>query len=185
MHWLQALADTIDRANDYLGRLLSWLALLLVVNTALVAVLRYVFGIGWVWMQDSYLWLFGAMFMLGAGYTLLHNQHVRVDFVYVKRGPRFRAWVDLLGTVIFLIPTVAAIAVLSVPFVARSWDRFEGSLEAGGLPGVYLLKSVLILSCIPLAAQALSMASRAVLALSGHAAEYKPGSRDVGGSTNV
>jgi TRAP-type mannitol/chloroaromatic compound transport system permease small subunit len=177
MRWLEKLADSIDGANDWIGRQLAWLTLLLVLVTAAVAVLRYAFSVGWVWMQDSYLWVFGAMYMLGAGYTLLHDQHVRVDFVYVKRSARFRALVDLLGTLFFLIPTVLTIAVLSLPFVARSWERLEGSMEAGGLPGVYLLKSVLILSCIPLAAQALSIAARCVLALAGHAA-YEPGSRD-------
>jgi TRAP-type mannitol/chloroaromatic compound transport system permease small subunit len=89
--------------------------------------------------------------------------------------------VDLMGTAIFLIPTVAAIAVLSFPFVTRSWGRLEGSLEAGGLPGIYLLKSVLLLFCIPLAAQALSMAARSFLVLSGRAAEAgKAGHADDG-----
>lgn len=165
MRWIGKLADGIDKANDTFGRALSWLTLLLVAITAAVAVLRYVLGVGWVWMQDAYLWVNGAMFLLGAGYTLLHDKHVRVDFIYLGKGVRFRAWVDLVGTIVFLLPTIIAIAVLSIPFVYRSWERLEGSLEAGGLPGIYLLKTVLLLFCIPLAAQAVSIALRAVLVL--------------------
>lgn len=173
MRWLEDIADSIDRLNDRFGRALSWLVLLLVVVTASVAVLRYVFAAGWVWMQDAYLWINGAMILLAAGYTLLHDQHVRVDFLYVKKSERFRALVNLFGAALLLLPTVGFLAVVSFPFVFRSWERLEGSLEAGGLPGIFLLKSVLILFCIPLATQALSMMARSVLVLSGHSPDAR------------
>ncbi|MEX0924054.1 MAG: TRAP transporter small permease subunit [Rhodovibrionaceae bacterium] len=175
MRWLAGIAESIDVLNDRLGRAISWLVLLLVVVTASVAVLRYVFAVGWVWMQDSYLWISGSMIMLAAGYTLLHDNHVRVDFLYVKRSEKFRALVNLLGAAFLLLPTVLFIAIVSFPFVYRSWERLEGSLEAGGLPGVFLLKSVLVLFCIPLAAQALSMMARSVLVLAGYASGSSSG----------
>lgn len=145
MAWLEPFARTIDAVNEKFGRAVSWLTLALVVVTALVAIMRYSLSIGWVWMQDAYLWLNGIIFMLGAGYTLLRDRHVRVDIFYVARGPRFRAAVDLVGSLIFLLPTIVVVLVVSVPYVYDSWSRFEGSLEAGGLPGVFLLKSVLLL----------------------------------------
>lgn len=165
MHWLEKTADSIDRVNDSIGRALSWLVLLLVAVTASVAVLRYVFAAGWVWMQDAYLWISGSMILLAAGYTLLHDKHVRVDFLYVRKSEKFRALVNLFGALFLLLPTVCFIGFISFPFVYRSWERLEGSLEAGGLPGIFLLKSVLILFCLPLATQALSMIARSLLVL--------------------
>lgn len=169
MRALEKLADGIDVANDKFGQCTAWLVLLLVIIAGLVAFLRYLFAVGWVWMQDAYLWVNGAMFMLGAGYTLLHDKHVRVDFFYTRLRRRSKAVVDILGVLVFLLPSVAVIAWLSYPFVLNSWGRFEGSLEAGGLPGIYLLKSVLLLFCIPLALQALSLVIRQVLILTGYA----------------
>lgn len=165
MRWLEALADRIDRLNDALGHAISWLTLILVVSTASVAVLRYAFSTGWVWMQDAYLWIFGTMILMGAAYTLLHDKHVRVDFFYNAQSPRIRAAINLFGTVFFLLPTIVALAWVSFPYVRNSWLRLEGSLEAGGLPGVFLLKSVLLLFCVPLAAQAVSLAIRNVSVL--------------------
>lgn len=172
---LAALADGIDRVNDGLGRALSWLTLALALLTAAVAVLRYLFATGWVWMQDAYLWIFGTMIFMGAAYTLLHDRHVRVDFLYNLRGRRFRAAVDLAGALIFLCPTIILLIWVTYPYVRLSWLRMETSLEAGGLPGVFLLKSVLLLFCLPLAAQGLSLAIRSLLVLLG----YRPGQSDV------
>lgn len=151
--------------NEAFGRFLSWSMLLLVLLTLLVALLRYGFAVGWVWMQDGYLWLFGASFMLGAGYTLLHDAHVRVDFIYVARGPRYRAVIDLAGSLLFLLPMTAAIFWLSFPYAYDSWARLEGALDAGGLQPVYLIKSVLLVSCIPLGAQGIALAIRSYLTL--------------------
>lgn len=167
MDRLETLADAIDRFNDAAGRALAWLVPALVALTASVAILRYAFSAGWIWMQDAYLWTFGTLVLMGAGYTLLHDRHVRVDFLYNLAGPRRRALIDLFGVVFLLIPTVLLIAWASYPYVRNSWLRLEGSLEAGGLPGVFLLKSVLLLFCVPLLAQAVSLGLRCVLVLAG------------------
>jgi TRAP-type mannitol/chloroaromatic compound transport system permease small subunit len=167
MHALEKWAARIDRFNEVTGRAVAWLSLLLVLVTAAVAVLRYSFAVGWIWMQDAYLWAFAASFMLGSAYTLRHEKHVRVDTLYGSRGPRFRAWVDLLGTVFFLLPMLAVIFWFSLPYVADSWRSRESSLDAGGLPYVFLLKTVLLVFCIPLAAQGLALAARSALVLAG------------------
>ena len=175
MHRLQAIADLIDSVIDHLGHILSWLVGFTVVVCAAVAILRYTLGIGWVWMQDAYIWANAALFMLGAAPTLLHGKHVRVDFVYGARSERYRAFVDLLGSVFLLMPSLVAIFVLSFPYVRDSWQRMEGTPDVGGIPGVFLLKSVLLLFCLPLAAQGTSLAIRSYIRL---AAPDLAGGRD-------
>lgn len=165
MHNLQAIADRIDRFIDRMGHVLSWLVGFTVVTCAAVAILRYALGMGWVWMQDAYVWANAILFMMAAAPTLLHEKHVRVDFIYGGMGPKYRAWVDLLGSVFLLLPSVIAIAILCFPYVRDSWKRMEATLDVGGMPGVYLLKSVLILFCIPLAAQGISLAIRSYISL--------------------
>lgn len=167
MHFLISLADGIDRVNNRIGWALSWLVLFTVLAAAAVAILRYTFSIGWVWMQDAYVWANATLIMLGAAYTLLNEKHVRVDFFYASRGQRFRAAVNFFGTLFLLIPSVIAIFWYSFPYVLNSWRRLEATPDVGGLPWVYLLKSVILLFCIPLFAQGISLAIRSWLLLTG------------------
>ncbi|MFN3209061.1 MAG: TRAP transporter small permease subunit [Roseovarius sp.] len=171
MQKLRRIADGIDRFTDRLGNVVSWLVGVMVVVCAAVALLRYILGVGWVWMQDIYIWSNAIVFMLGAAPTLLHDKHVRVDFIYGARSRKYRAWVDILGSIFLLAPSLAVIAVLSAPYVSDSWARFEGTLDVGGLPGVFVLKSVLLLFCLPLAAQGVSKAIRSYFVLTGHDSE--------------
>lgn len=164
---LSTIADRIDRVIDLLGQGLSWLVGVTVVTCALVALLRYAFGLGWVWMQDAYVWANATMFMLAAAPTLLHGKHVRVDFFYTNARPRMRAAINLFGVLFLLLPSVVTIFLLCLPYVQDSLSRLEGALDVGGLPGVFLLKAVLLLFCIPLAAQGLSLAIRSWISLFG------------------
>ncbi len=113
--------------------------------------------------------------MLGAGYTLLHDGHVRVDIFYREASSRRKAMVDLAGAALLLLPFVVMIAWVSWPYVLVSWQRLEGSREAGGLPGLFLLKSVLLAFCLLVGLQGLAMAARAILALAGHVRAPAPG----------
>lgn len=158
-----------DSLNDTIGRGVAWLTLAMVLVTFVVVVLRYVYAIGWVWLQESYVWMHGIVFMVGAGYTLLHDGHVRVDIFYRPAGRRYKALIDLLGAVFLLLPLISLVSWVAVPYVAESWSRLEESREAGGLPGLFLLKSVLIAFCLLLALQGLALAARSVLALAGRA----------------
>lgn len=155
----------IDHANDLIGRGISWLTLAMVLVTFVVVVLRYVFSIGFVWMQESYVWLHGVVFMVGAGYTLLHEGHVRVDILYRDGSARFKALVDLFGSLLLLLPVIIMIWVVTWPYVVSSWLRFEESREAGGLPGLFLLKSVILVFCVTLGLQGVSLALRSILVL--------------------
>jgi len=164
---LAAFVRTIDRINDVVGRATAWLTLAMVVITFVVVILRYVFSIGFVWMQESYVWLHGIVFMVGAGYTLLHGGHVRVDIIYREAGSSYKAWVDLCGALALLMPVIVMIWWVAWPYVASSWSRFEESREAGGLPGLFLLKSVILAFCIGVGLQGLSLAARSILVLAG------------------
>lgn len=157
----------IDRVNDLVGRGVAWLTLFMVLITFAVVVLRYVFSIGFVWMQESYVWIHGVVFMAGAGYTLLHDGHVRVDIFYRDASPRFRAGVNLFGVLALLLPMVVMIWIVAWPYVLASWGRFEESREAGGLPGLFLLKSVILVFCLTLGLQGISLALRSILILAG------------------
>lgn len=163
----------IDRLNERVGQAIAWLTLLMVLITFAVAILRYVYSIGWVWLQESYVWLHGVVFMVGAGYTLLHNAHVRVDIFYRPAGARYKAIIDLFGSLLLLLPLIAVIVYVSYDYVLLSWAQAEQSREAGGLPALYLLKSVILLFCLLLGLQGFALAARSALTLTGHP-EFQP-----------
>jgi TRAP-type mannitol/chloroaromatic compound transport system permease small subunit len=134
----------LDRFNRAVAGVVSWGTLAMVLITFSVVVLRYALSVGWVWMQELVLYLHSAVFLLAAGATLTDDGHVRVDIFYSTASERGRAWVDLLGTLVFLIPFCALVAVQSLPFVVDSWAVSEGSPEPDGLPGVFVLKSLVL-----------------------------------------
>jgi TRAP-type mannitol/chloroaromatic compound transport system permease small subunit len=123
----------IDSLNERVGRLVYWLILVSVVVSAGNATIRYIFDAssnGWLELQW---YLFSAVFLLGAGYTLLHNEHVRIDVIFSHLTPRRRAWIDLLGGIFFLLPMAIVIMALSWPMFVESFIRHETSADAGGL----------------------------------------------------
>ncbi len=172
MDTLERFVRLVDGLNERVGRAVSWLTLAMVLVTFFVAVMRYGFAWGRVWIQESYVWMHGLVFMLGAGYTLLHQGHVRVDVLYRGASLRFRAWVDLLGSLLLALPMTVTVLVVSWPYVLESWLKLESSREAGGLPGLFLLKTVLLLFALLVGLQALALAARAWLALRGRPQLY-------------
>jgi TRAP-type mannitol/chloroaromatic compound transport system permease small subunit len=173
MQILVGLVRAIDRTNELIGRAISWLTLAMVLIACFVVLMRYGFAWGRVWIQETYVWLHGVVFMLGAGYTLLHNGHVRVDIFYRPASAHFKAWVDLLGSLFLLSPIVIMVLWVSGPYVADSWAHREASREAGGLPGLYLLKTVILGFCVSILAQGVSLAAHSLLVLAGHP-EFAP-----------
>lgn len=150
---MERLIKFLDGISEFFGRLISWASLIVLLLTLLVVVLRYVFHFGATALQDTALYLHGAVFTFAAGYTLKHNAHVRVDVFYQQFSKRTRHWVDLLGTVFFLIPTSLFIAWISWHYVMTSWRINESSVEAGGLALVYIQKSLLLVLVIGLLIQ--------------------------------
>ncbi|MFZ0423058.1 MAG: TRAP transporter small permease subunit [Xanthobacteraceae bacterium] len=161
------IAEAIDRMNAAIGRAAAWCALYLVLAEFAVVVLRYAFGLGSIRLQESVLYAHAGLFMLAAAWTLQVDGHVRVDIFYSQARPRTRAVIDLLGAIVFLMPFATVLAVLSVPYAARSWAIFEGSPETGGLPFVYMLKTLIPLFALLLGLQGIAQAIRAALILAG------------------
>jgi len=164
---LQRLASRCDRINESIGSTISWFTIAMVVFTFLIVVLRYMFNLGWIAMQESVTYLHAMVFMLGAAYTLKHEGHVRVDIFYQKASLKNRAWVDLLGTVFLLIPMMMFILYSCWDYVMDSWMLLEDSPETGGLPAVFILKSAIILLPVLMIIQGVSLVIRNALYLMG------------------
>lgn len=151
--------------NEVVGRWISWLVLGSVIVCALTATLRYVFNVGFVWMQELYVALFALNFTLAAGYAYRLDQHVRIDIYLNRMTARSRAWVEGFGVVIFLIPWLGVVVWSAIPFIALSWRIFEPSNQSGGLPGFFIFKSVILVFVLFLGLQGLAVLGRSLLVI--------------------
>lgn len=142
----QAVATKfLQRIIEQSGKGVAWLTLLMVLLTFSIVILRYGFNLGWIWLQEIVIYLHVAVFTIAAAWTLQQDDHVRVDIFYTDMSKKKRALVDLLGTVLFLIPFCLFMLIISWPYVANSWQLLESSREAGGLPLVFVLKSLILI----------------------------------------
>lgn len=164
---LRGAIRTIDAINTTVGDMARWFALALVIVTAAVVIQRYVFGVASTRLQESVIYFHALLFLLSAGATLLADGHVRVDILYSKLSPRGKAWTDLAGVYLALIPMCWLILSASGPYVAAAWRIFERSRESDGLPLVFLLKTAIPVFAILLLLQGASMAARAALTIAG------------------
>ncbi|NNF49192.1 MAG: TRAP transporter small permease subunit [Woeseiaceae bacterium] len=137
----------------------------MVLITVVVVVMRYLFDAGFIWLQELVIWMHGAVFMLGAAYTLRDENHVRVDIFYRKMSATQRAWVDAVGVVLFLFPLCGYLAWAAFDFAAASWSMRETSREPGGLayPLVPVLKSIIVVAPLAIILQGLALLLRSVL----------------------
>lgn len=156
------IADAVESIVRVSGRAVMWLLLVMAFVQFAVVLLRYVFGVNEIFMQESITYLHGAVFLLAAGYALLTNDHVRVDIFYRDAPPKRKAMVDLFGTYLFLFPICLVILWTSSPYVARSWAFFEGSADTSGIQGVFLLKSLIPAFAVLLAMAGFVIAHKAV-----------------------
>ncbi len=168
MSALAQLSKFIDRFNTIIGYLCAFFVFSMVIVVFTVVVLRYGFNIGFIWMQEVYVWLHSFVFMLGAGFTYLANEHVRIDVFYREASKKYKAIVDLLGNIFLLLPFLYIIWKYSYPFVYRSFLMNEVSREAGGMPALYILKSAILLFCIVLFLQLISNVIKSILTLTNH-----------------
>ena len=154
------ILTSIESFIDWSCRTVSWLSLFLVLITFIVVVLRYVFDSGSIALQEITTYLHASVFLIGMAYTMQQNAHVRVDIFYARFSRQTKAWVDLFGVLFFLLPFMLFISWISWVYIANSWSVFEGSREAGGLPGVFLLKSLILIMTFLLSLQAFTQIAR-------------------------
>jgi TRAP-type mannitol/chloroaromatic compound transport system permease small subunit len=156
----------IDSLNNFLCRLVSGFTLLMVLITFLIVVLRYGFNLGWIAMQESVMYLHAMVFLLGAAHTLRVNEHVRVDIFYRRFSPKKQVKVDIFGGLLLLMPVNIFIFMVSFEYVMRSWRVMETSQEAGGMPAVFLLKTLILIFPLTMLLQGIAEVVRNVARLS-------------------
>ena len=168
MNSLKRLADGIDVANDWIGRSFAWLTLCMVLIEFGVVMSRYVFGLGSTLVQESIVYMHATVFLVCAGYALVHNGHVRCDIFYSVMSRKTKALVDVVCTLGFLLPMCVLIWVTAWPYVRASWAILEESKEGRlGIPAVYLLKTLILVFAALLAVQAVSLIIQSTLVLLG------------------
>ncbi|AOB38010.1 TRAP transporter small permease subunit [Bordetella parapertussis] len=164
---MERLIQVLDLFSDRMGRLASMVMLPVLLVTFAVVVLRYVFGIGLIWLQDSYVWLTSVFFICMAGNTFLHDRHVRVELFYSRMTARKRALVNALGVLLLLWPTLFVTVQQSWRPIARSWRFLEALPNAGGLSFAYVHKSLVYVFCLVLFLQGLSLLLKSARTLAG------------------
>jgi TRAP-type mannitol/chloroaromatic compound transport system permease small subunit len=164
---LGPVADRLDAMTAAIGRGVTWCLLAMVIVQVAVVLMRYVLGLGSIWLQETIIYAHATLFMLAAAWTLQRGGHVRVDIFYAHASARRKALIDLLGAVVLLLPFTIALAALSLPYVGRSWAILERSRETSGLPLVFVLKTLIPTFALLLALQGVSQVIRALLVLVG------------------
>jgi len=164
---LKVFCGAIDSTNEAVGRMVSWVSLLLVLVVFVDVVMRYLFRTSFVFTQELEWHLFAFIFLIGAGYTLLHDGHVRVDIIYQRLSVKGRAWVNLIGVILFLIPGCWLVISTSWKFVGNSFSVLEGSPDPGGIPYRFIIKGTMTVGYALLLLQGLSMGLHALMQLLG------------------
>jgi TRAP-type mannitol/chloroaromatic compound transport system permease small subunit len=157
----EALAGLFDGINRQVAHIAKWSVLLMALIQVSIVMMRYIFGINFIWLQESIIYLFGASFLLTAGYALLIDEHVRVDIFYREASERFKARVDMFGTYAFLFPICVLLVWAAGPYVGRAWAIMEGSQEISGIQAVFILKSFIPAFAILLAMAGFTLVTKA------------------------
>ncbi len=162
---MERIADGLDSINRTVGLTVRWLALAMVLLQFGIVLLRYVFGYSFIFLSEGVLYLHAAIFMLGAGYTLLVEGHVRVDIFHAGLGTRGKAVIDVFGHLFLLAPSLLILLYYSWPTVRRSWAILEGPISVGGIPASFLLKSLIPAFCVLLLIQGTAVLLRDLIRL--------------------
>ena len=163
---LRSISMWLTFFNLVIGRIAAWLVLFMTLMQFVVVIMRYVFAYGLIPMQESIWYMHGLLFMLGAGYTLAKDGHVRLDVFYREASARTKAWINLIGVLIFLLPLCIVNFDFAWSLVLNSWAVREGSTETVGLPYIYLFKTVILIFSVLLAMEGVSLAIKSILELS-------------------
>lgn len=164
---LTSIVRCIDRLNEWVGVVSGYIALIMVLVVTTDVIMRYAFNTSFVAIQELEWHLFGVLFLMGAGYTLLVDGHVRVDIFYQRLSPKGQAWINLIGVLIFLLPGCYLVLVTSWNFFHVSYIMGEGSPDPGGLPARWVLKFFIPLGFSLVTLQGISMGIKAFLEIIG------------------
>jgi len=167
MTFLKRICYLIDILNEWIGRGVAWITLGLVLVVFVDVVMRYLFNTSFVFIQELEWHLFAFIFLIGAGYTLLHDGHVRVDIFYQRLGVKGRAWINLIGVIFFLLPGCILVTVTSWQFTYAAWAVMEGSPDPGGIPYRYLVKGTITVGFFLLCLQGVSLGIHSLLQIWG------------------
>ncbi|MEO9649102.1 MAG: TRAP transporter small permease subunit [Roseobacter sp.] len=160
---MEKLRQSIDAINTGVANMVKWLALFMVLVQFAIVVGRYAFGLNSIALQESVLYMHATLFMLGAGYTLLVDKHVRVDVFYAKTSPRTQRRIDIFGHLFLLLPSMIALLYWTWPSVRNSWKILEGPLSVGGLEAVFLMKSLIPIFCVLVILQSVALLIKLIL----------------------
>ena len=141
--------------NEAVGKNISWMIVIMVIVQIIIVLARYVFGIGFIKLQELMIYMHGMLFTLASGYTFLHDEHVRVDVIYRESSLQYKSYINFFGSIFLLLPFIYILVKTSLPYVQRSWKILEGSPVTSGLNATYILKTVLIIFPLLLFIQAI------------------------------
>lgn len=164
---MQKAIYLLERMNETVGNLFAWTTALMVVVICIDVLLRYFFSFSFIWITEVEIYLFALSFLFGSGYALKHEKHVRVDVFYEGWSPVRKAWVNLLGSILFLMPWCVVSILACWKYASFSYGFRESSPQAGGLPALYILKFCLLLGFVFLLIQGVAMILRSILTIQG------------------
>jgi TRAP-type mannitol/chloroaromatic compound transport system permease small subunit len=168
---LEKVCKWIDALNTWVGNFVAWATALVVVVVFIDVVMRYAFQVSFVFTQEMEWHLFAFIFLMGAGYTLLKDGHVRVDIFYQRASAKTQAWINLIGVLFFLIPGCYMIIATSLNFVYNAWAVMEGSPDPGGIPYRFVLKACIPAGFILVLLQGVSMGIKSLMTIIGRQIE--------------
>lgn len=162
-NFLSRASQLIDQINEWVGRAVSWLTIILVVLVCFDVITRYFFSNTAAWIMELEWHLFALIFLFGAGYAFKHDKHVRVDLFYAKLSPKDQALVNIIGSFLFLIPWCLLIIYWSYEYALISYNIGETSPDPGGLPARYMIKFCVSIGMVFLLFQGISVLFKNIL----------------------
>jgi TRAP-type mannitol/chloroaromatic compound transport system permease small subunit len=161
------LSDKIEAVLNAIGGVINWIWAVLVLVIVVNVTMRYVLGVNYVWVEEVQWHMYAVGFMIGIGYAITHDGHVRVDVIAANLHPRTRAIIEAIGIVLLIFPLVYLMITYAYPFVERSWVRGEASSAPGGLTNRWVIKSVILIAFVYIGLAALARLLRVVAFLRG------------------
>ncbi len=162
---MKKLINVLDNFTENVGKITSWFAVFMVLIISLDVIIRYLFEFTFIWIIELEIYLFGFLFLLGSGYALKHEKHVRVDVFYSRFSEKKKAIIDLFGSVLYLLPWCFIVINGSFKYAYSSFKISEGSPQPGGLPALYILKFAITLGFILLLIQGVSQILKSITIL--------------------